>query len=100
MSNYGRSPAMAAVALLREADVLFRRHNGIIGLGLLDMDAVGLEAARLSGVDPSWIRSAEQIKIYRRRSAAARKGWATRRALRASNGAPNRLLDSEEAREG
>ena len=80
---YGRSPAMDVLPGLRvvqEREATRAAIAAIDALGLIEMNDVAFELAKLMNIPSSWIRSAEQIRIFERRSAAARRGWATRRA--------------------
>ena len=77
---YGRSPAMDVLLGLRVVQEREATCAAIDALGLIEMNDVAFELAKLMNIPSSWIRSAEQIRIFERRSAAARRGWATRRA--------------------
>ena len=77
---YGRSPAMDVLLGLRVVQEREATRVAIDALGLIEMNDVAFELAKLMNIPSSWFRTAEQIRIFERRSAAARRGWATRRA--------------------
>lgn len=80
MSQFGRSPAETALEAVRALEGLMGGRAAVDALGLIDMDKAALAAFEVAGIPPEWIRTAERVKAFRIRSAAARKGWATRRA--------------------